>query len=583
MAPPSKKSVSVKLLRAAFTSEHFPKLFSGRETHDPARDFIAQLVAHTTDPDLLHDLVRSGLPAGYSGNTLKETREMIAGALRKGFQNRKGGQRKVTRDKSPSIASKILELVQEAGAELFHDPDQRPYISVPQSGGAFLTISLRSEQAESYLRERFFRSTRGVLPAQTLRDVLGTLYARAVFDGPKRPIAIRLARSDGAIYLDLGRKDVQVVRVDREGWTLTTNCPVKFWRPAGFGELPTPISGGDLHCLRHLLALEEDASLLVLAFLISSMRAERPFFCLLVDGVQGSGKSVLCAVLKRIIDPSSVDKLQLPDSTRELMIQARSNYLLGFDNTSGMKNDISDALCRLSTGGGLVVRQLYTDEDMHVFNYTRPFVINGIGDFAQRPDLIERAILLSLPSMPEGARKTERQIFDEFERHLPGLLGRFCDIASVALRNEAHIVPPTNIRMADAAAWLTAAEPGTGLPEGSLIAAIQTSQDATFVNQTRENPVVLIIDAILAKGPIEALIGDLHQEMLARADKPNWRYFPSTPQHLSNQLRRLKPAMERIGIFFELQHKTRDGRSIKIWREGQETDPARPLHDGPSF
>jgi hypothetical protein len=59
------------------------------------------------------------------------------------------------------------------------------------------------------------------------------------------------------------------------------------------------------------------------------------------------------------------------------MIQAKEYHLLVYDNASGMKGDISDALCTLATGGGLATRKLYSDDELQVFTASRPFIING--------------------------------------------------------------------------------------------------------------------------------------------------------------------------------------------------------------
>ena len=47
----------------------------------------------------------------------------------------------------------------------------------------------------------------------------------------------------------------------------------------------------------------------------------------------------------------------------ELMISANNSYLFAFDNLSGLPAWLSDALCRLATGGSFAVRQLYTDDE----------------------------------------------------------------------------------------------------------------------------------------------------------------------------------------------------------------------------
>ena len=83
---------------------------------------------------------------------------------------------------------------------------------------------------------------------------------------------------------------------------------------------------------------------------------------------------------------------------------------------------ISDALCRLASGGSLLVRQLYTDDTEVLFQAARPALLNGIEDVIGRPDLADRAIFLTLPPIgekerrPKGANSTARTV--RFERML---------------------------------------------------------------------------------------------------------------------------------------------------------------------
>src|SRR5207302_5469046 len=196
------------------------------------------------------------------------------------------------------------------------------------------------------------------------------------------------------------REDAAVAQIGVTGWSVAPLTLMSFWRSPGFGEIARPEPGGDIEALRRLLHLGDREWLLVLAFLLSSLRPRGPYLCLLIEGEQGSGKSVLCSIIKRVIDPHQLEKFRLPTTDRDLMIQAKDHYLLVFDNVSGMRGDISDALCALATGGGFGTRKLYTDDELQVFNFCRPFIINGIADFATRPDLVERAIILQLPTMP---------------------------------------------------------------------------------------------------------------------------------------------------------------------------------------
>jgi hypothetical protein len=77
------------------------------------------------------------------------------------------------------------------------------------------------------------------------------------------------------------------------------------------------------------------------------------------------------------------------------MIAANNGYLLAFDNLSGLPIWLSDALCRLASGGGFAVRQLYTDDEEVLFEAARPTFLNGIEEVISRPDLGDRAIFLT--------------------------------------------------------------------------------------------------------------------------------------------------------------------------------------------
>ena len=60
------------------------------------------------------------------------------------------------------------------------------------------------------------------------------------------------------------------------------------------------------------------------------------------------------------------------------MIAANNGYLLACDNLSGLPVWLSDALCRLASGGSFAVRQLYSDDEEVLFQAPRPILLNGI-------------------------------------------------------------------------------------------------------------------------------------------------------------------------------------------------------------
>src|SRR5207249_4074783 len=137
--------------------------------------------------------------------------------------------------------------------------------------------------------------------------------------------------------------------------------------------------------------------------------------CLIVlSGERGSAKSTFSAILRALLDPNTAPLRALPREDRDLFIAANNGHLLAFDNVSGLPGWISDTLCRLATGGGFAVRQLYSDQDEILFDAERLVILNGIEDFVTRPDLADRAVFLTLEPIPEQQRQLEGELWRTF-------------------------------------------------------------------------------------------------------------------------------------------------------------------------
>jgi hypothetical protein len=205
--------------------------------------------------------------------------------------------------------------------------------------------------------------------------------------------------------------------------------------------------------------------------LVGALRPEGPFPILIVNGEQGTSKSTLTRMLVSLLDPRAASLRSLSRDERDLAIAAHNARVLAFDNISGISNLLSDALCRLSTGGGFGTRELHSDRDEVLFDEKRPVIINGIPDFATRPDLGDRAIAITLKPISRQERRTESALWQDFETAWPEILGALLDAVSSALRNLGSVTVNRPERMADFVHWLTAAEPGLGWPPGTFAAA----------------------------------------------------------------------------------------------------------------
>ena len=554
----------LSLLRLVIGAEEATVLATGKVTHDAGLRLVAKMVQHDCVDATIMKVFQSLLPPDYAGNSLDELPEWIESARVKGFDQPKG------RKPKESLAERLHTLFNLSGATLFHDSGKRGFMTVPVPGGS-RHLPLRSSEGRLWLTRTMYEADKKVIAAKSLDEAINLLEARARFDAPECVTYLRVGGDSSRVLVDLRHDDGTMVSITASGWTVTHNPDVKFTRSGGFAKLPIPMRSKALDELKGLLGLSDTAWTLVLAFLIGCLRPTGPYMLLLVEGEQGSGKSFLCQIIKRIIDPNQIEKARLPESERDLMIHAKDYYLLVFDNVAGMKGDLSDALCVLATGWGLGTRKLYSDDELYVFNSSRPMIINGIADFASRPDLLERAILLRLPAMVEKGRRTETKMLAEFDRLLPGILGGLYDIIAGALKAKARRAPPTRLRMADYAHWLAAAEKSAGQSREAFIKAIAVSQDEVFIERAENDLVVNQLLNLVEKGPFEGTIGVLFDQMpMGYSD----RAIPATPAHLSRHLVRMKPAMAKAGIHFAFLPKRRSGRFIRVWLTGQENDPA---------
>ena len=106
------------------------------------------------------------------------------------------------------------------------------------------------------------------------------------------------------------------------------------------------------------------------------------------------------------------------------MIGASNSWCLAYDNLSHLPAWQSDALCRISTGGGLATRELFTDQDETIFDVQRPVILNGIEEIVTRTTCSTAASCKYLPASRQTARKPETQYWPSSSDAPPAHPGR---------------------------------------------------------------------------------------------------------------------------------------------------------------
>ncbi|TPL54943.1 hypothetical protein FJ937_04695 [Mesorhizobium sp. B2-4-4] len=551
----------IKLLKTTIGSEYAIVMVAGKSTHEAGVALVAVLVRAGATDEEIADILAGLLPDDYGGDSLRELPGWIKSARDKGFEKED--------DDEGTQSAKLVSLALRESMAPFRDKAHKDIalVTLPHTGPS-IAYRVNSSPVKLWLRHLVHKAWGKPIGANPLLEAIATLEAIGLFDGPSFPVYARVAGDTKSIAIDLGREDGRMIKISSDGQTIESNLTHKFVRGAGFESLPLPEASGDgLRRLQSFLGLDNQNYRLLLAFLVNALKPQGPYFILLVEGEQGSGKSFFCEVIKRIIDPNQALRLRLPDKPQDLMIQAKEYWLLSFDNASGMKAEMSDILCSLATGGGIAVRRLYTDDELHVLTYMRPFMINGISGYVTRPDLMERAIPIKLPPIGEGGRKTEAELMKELQAMLPSVLAELYDGIAHALRTYDEVEPPRHLRMADAARWIRAAEEGLGEKPGAIIEAIAAAQNEFVVDRVNDDPLVMALRTITARGPFEGYVGDLYVRIAEIQERSPNRGLPQSPSRLSNQLDRMRPAMAKAGVTVEFLGKDRRGRRIKISSE----------------
>jgi energy-coupling factor transporter ATP-binding protein EcfA2 len=377
-------------------------------------------------------------------------------------------------DEKKSQATLLVEMAK--GAELFKDPDYGEAWVTFTIGGHSETYLVESEHFSLWLQRKCYETHRKPPHPQALKTAIATLKSEAIFNGREHRVNLRTAEHGGCIYIDMGDPAWHVIEVNAQGWQVVDKAPVKFSRPKGTAALPNPEGGGSLDELNQFLNVQtEDERALLKCWMLSAFMPRGPYPILLVHGPQGSGKSTLSKVLKKIIDPRTALLRAEPHDARDLIAAAKNSHLLVFDNLSRLPAALADAACRLSTGGGLGGRALYTNAEEIVFDATRPQIYNGIPELGPtRSDFLDRVIIIRLPEVK--GRIAETELWGRFDKVKGRIFGALLDAISFSLRVDRKNIVGDLPRMADFVQLAISCEPALGLQPGTVLRAYEENR-----------------------------------------------------------------------------------------------------------
>lgn len=477
---------------------------------------------------------------------------------------------------APGQRDQVLEI--GLAYELFCDADRIAYATIERAGHRE-TWPVSSKRFREHVLGEFRRRYGRLAAGTALGEGIEAIGAAAVADGPVREVFTRLGEAGGKIYLDLSRDDWKVVEIDAQGWWVLDASPVPFLRTADQRPLPVPSrERGGLTRLRSLVNIESEGDwILHVSFLGACLRPRGPYPIEILNGEPGAIKSSTMRISRKLIDPAEVLIAAPPKDEEDLVVVAKHNRLLPFDNLSSIGGALADAFCRLATGAGLQKRKRYTDAEQSSIAVRRPVMLSGITELTARADFAERTIVLVLPEMPDDRRRPEEELDEEFAAAAPAIFGALLDgvAAGLAGRRAVEAAMKVKPRMADFAVWGAAMAPAFGWTAERFLKAYA---DNRLVRAERIVEANAVARALYEMTKQEKFVGwsstatQLLQELDNRVSEAlrRGKEWPKDPTRLSRRLTGIARMLRAVGVKVT-QQKSGD-RTIEV----EKIEPVAP-------
>jgi len=462
------------------------------------------------------------------------------------------------RPRKESVLDTALGFIENA-IPVFLDENGEPFGLVNKH-----CLPLKGREIKSQILQKTREATGKTLKQGDVNEVLATLESKAIIEDERRELHNRIALFNGNIWYDLG--DGMSVKVMPSAWEIVEAPPL--FRRYGHQQVQVrPKTGGDPMKLFRFLNIKKAHRLETMVLLISYLIPDIAHPIFHPHGAQGSGKSTLCKMIKKLLDPSSLGVLLVPRDRQELIRLISRHHIPIFDNMSKLDSDMSDVLCMACTGGGVVRRVLYTDDEDNIVSLRRCCGLNGINLLISKPDLLDRTMLLRLERIPPEKRRVEAKMWQEFEKAMPEILGGMFDVLARAFDIHPQVDLDQLPRLADFATWGYAI--GEALEEGKgkeFLVAYRANVRRQNEEVIKNNSLCLAVKILMRserqwEGTVKMAFVELSKIAVPIKSDPT---FPADAKNLRRHLERIQTTLaESENITYRVSDKAKkDGYHI---------------------
>ena len=514
------------------------------------------------------------------------TREVAASALeyvKREYKSIKDEwERDEEKEKEPTLATKITNMILDADILLFRDKVQLAHAKL-KIDDHWEIWPVRGTRFKEFLIQTYRMATGSVPNSNAVNDARNALAAHAIQNGPFYPLHNRVAWHDSDIWVDMTNERWEVVHINKNGWEIRPDTPIPLFQrfdhqrpqvyPANSEDKSPESLKKKIMLLMKFHNLDNDKDqILDLAALVYSLVPDSPHPPTLCYGPAGSGKTLgFHRSTKLLVDPSSVTQgLSLPWKKGDLPLQLLRHYYMIYSNLSKLQDWQSDSLCRAVDGAADETRRLYKDTDVQSFQYTRCIGINAIPIVATREDLVDRSILVKLAAIPAEKRLDEEELKLSFEKVRPVLVGTMFDILAAAMRIKPTIKLGYIERMGSFTKWGCAIAEALGYSHEDFLDAYAANRK--YANEEVVDSNVLshvTMEFMEDKWSWEGAPRELYETLteLEFGKRTPHKEWPKDAVRMSKEYSRFEQPLKRSGLIVDRKGGT-TRKIILTWRDG---------------
>lgn len=346
--------------------------------------------------------------------------------------------------------------------ECFNDTVSGLFLS--DNNEAFVTINIKGHQEHKQIDSEFvknrilitcFNNGLGAPSKDIIAQISNTLKAMCLSQEIKKEVNLRYAYKNNKLYVDLCRSDWKILEISKEEIKIIDSEDIIFERFNHMKEIKPILNANieDINLYAKNFELSQEDILMSKIELITSFLPHIPRTIDQTSASMGSGKSVFTKQMRSICDPSQLEVLIFPENEQELLLQARQNAFIPYDNMRFINHRMSDLMCSIATGVSFSKRKLYTDSESIIEKLMRKIVLNGINRTGNNSDFGDRSVELKLKRIKPSKRKSESELRKDFEIDKPKIQGACFKIIQEAIKIIDTIKINELPRMADYCIW----------------------------------------------------------------------------------------------------------------------------------